>query len=50
MKRRRREKPMDSRKQALEWVEKNREAIVGFLQDLIRIPSVTGEEGAIQKW
>ncbi len=41
---------MDSRKQVLDWIEQNRDAIVGFLQDLIRIPSVTGEEGAIQKF
>jgi len=41
---------MDSRKQGLEWIDKNRNAIVGFLQDLIRIPSVTGEEGPIQQF
>jgi acetylornithine deacetylase len=44
------EKGMDSQKQVLDWIEKNRTAIVGFLQDLIRIPSVTGEEGPIQKF
>jgi acetylornithine deacetylase len=41
---------MDSRKQVLNWIEQNRNTIVGFLQDLIRIPSVTGEEGAIQEF
>ncbi len=41
---------MDSRKQVLNWIEQNRNTIVGFLQDLIRIPSVTGEEGLIQEF
>jgi len=41
---------MDSRKQVLNWIEQNRNIIVGFLQDLIRIPSVTGEEGPIQQF
>ena len=41
---------MDSQKQVLDWIDKNRNAIVGFLQDLIRIPSVTGEEGPIQQF
>jgi acetylornithine deacetylase len=41
---------MDSRKQVLNWVEQNRNTIVGFLQALIRIPSVTGEEGPIQEF
>jgi acetylornithine deacetylase len=41
---------MDSRKQVLNWIEQNRNTIVGFLQALIRIPSVTGEEGPIQEF
>src|SRR5512144_2338812 len=41
---------MDFQKQVLEWSDQNRNAIVSFLQDLIRIPSVTGEEGRIQQW
>lgn len=32
------------------WIEKERGRIVHFLQELIRIPSVTGEEGAIQEF
>lgn len=31
------------------WIDKNKETIVGFLQDLIRVPSVTGDEGPIQE-
>lgn len=31
------------------WIDKNQETIVGFLQDLIRVPSVTGDEGPIQE-
>ncbi len=30
-------------------IEENQTTIVGFLQDLIRVPSVTGEEGPIQQ-
>ena len=41
---------MNSRKQVLNWIEQNRNTIVGFLQALIRIPSVTGEEGPIQEF
>jgi acetylornithine deacetylase len=41
---------MDSHKQVLNWIEQNRNSIVGFLQDLVRIPSVTGEEGPIQEF
>jgi acetylornithine deacetylase len=41
---------MDSHKQALDWIEQNRNTIISFLQDLIRIPSVTGEEGPIQEF
>ena len=32
-----------------QWFEQNQSTIVGFLQDLIRVPSVTGEEGPIQR-
>ncbi len=32
----------------LNWIEREQEQIVRFLQELIRIPSVTGEEGKIQ--
>jgi acetylornithine deacetylase len=32
------------------WIEDNQSTIVSFLQELIRIPSVTGEEGPIQQF
>lgn len=35
---------------ALNWIAREQERIIGFLQELIRIPSVTGEEGEIQKF
>lgn len=35
---------------ALNWIVREQEGIVRFLQELIRIPSVTGEEGEIQKF
>lgn len=35
---------------ALNWIAREQERIVLFLQELIRIPSVTGEEGKIQKF
>ena len=41
---------MDPNQRIKEWVEQNRKSIVGFLQDLVRIPSVTGEEGKIQQF
>lgn len=37
-----------SREQAEAWVERNREDLVAFLQKLIQIPSVTGNEGPVQ--
>ncbi|NLC39054.1 MAG: ArgE/DapE family deacylase [Clostridia bacterium] len=33
-----------------QWIDENRTAVVSFLQDLIRFPSVTGEEGPIQQF
>ena len=36
------------REKALNWIEQEQQEIVRFLQELIRIPSVTGEEGEIQ--
>lgn len=30
------------------WIDENRDELIGFLQTLLRIPSVTGNEGAIQ--
>jgi len=39
---------MDYKKQLEQWFAENEETIVTFLQQLLRIPSVTGEEGPIQ--
>ena len=35
---------------ALNWIVREQERIIGFLQELIHIPSVTGEEEKIQKF
>ncbi len=32
-----------------QWIKQNKTTIVSFLQDIIRVPSVTGEEGPIQE-
>lgn len=40
---------MDHSQRINQWIERNQTTIVGFLQDLIRVPSVTGEEGPIQQ-
>jgi acetylornithine deacetylase len=44
------EKSMDHHGRIDRWVEQNQTTIVSFLQDLLRIPSVTGEEGPIQQF
>lgn len=31
------------------WIQEHQEEIIGFLSDMIRIPSVTGEEAQVQK-
>lgn len=41
---------MDYEKRLTEWVDRHKGEVAGFLQDLIRIPSVTGEEGPIQRF
>jgi len=41
---------MDSKKRVLTWIDRERDQIIGFLRDLIRIPSVTGQEGNIQQY
>lgn len=41
---------MDHYQRINQWIEQNKTTIVSFLQDLIRVPSVTGEEGPIQKF
>ncbi len=38
------------RKYLSSWVDDNRDLLIAFLQDLLRIPSVTGEEAAIQSF
>jgi acetylornithine deacetylase len=41
---------MDKKERLEQWFAKNEKTIVSFLQDLIRIPSVTGDEGPIQEF
>lgn len=38
------------KKQVLESIDNNKEEIINFLQDMIKIPSVTGEEGEVQRY
>lgn len=38
----------DARKKILETIDANRDKAIKFLQDMIKIPSVTGDEGKIQ--
>ena len=40
---------MDS-KHLSSWVDDNRDLLISFLQDILRIPSVTGDEAAIQSF
>jgi acetylornithine deacetylase len=40
----------DSREKLLQVVEQNRDKAIGFLRQMISIPSVTGDEAAIQKY
>jgi acetylornithine deacetylase len=41
---------MEPHEQVCAWIDRERDDIIGFLQQLIRIPSVTGEEGKIQRF
>ena len=41
---------MSGAAQVVKWIDDHRDEVVAFLQDLIRIPSVTGDEGAIQEF
>ena len=41
---------MDHSQRIDKWIEENRTTIISFLQDLIRIPSITGNEGPIQEF
>jgi acetylornithine deacetylase len=34
----------------LDWIDSNRDDAIGFLQDLVRMPSITGEEGPAQEY
>ena len=40
----------DAEKKVLAWIDGNREEVLRYLTDLVRIPSVTGEEGPVQKF
>lgn len=39
---------MDKRKQLLDLIDERRDEAVGFLRDMVQIPSVSGDEGPIQ--
>ncbi len=41
---------MDAKDRVIAWIDRERDQIIGFLGNLIRIPSVTGEEGKIQQF
>lgn len=41
---------MDKKKRLEQWFAENEGTIIEFLQELLRIPSVTGEEGPIQEF
>jgi acetylornithine deacetylase len=41
---------VDNTERVNQWVEQNHNVIIGFLQDLLRIPSVTGDEGPVQQF
>ena len=40
----------DAEKKVLSWIDGNREEVLRYVTDLVRIPSVTGEEGPVQKF
>ena len=41
---------MNFEKRVTEWIDRQKAEVVAFLQELVRIPSVTGEEGPIQQF
>ena len=41
---------MTQQQKVFAWLEENEQQVIGFLQDILRIPSVTGNEGEIQKF
>ena len=41
---------MELKNQLAEWMNRERDQIIEFLRDLIKFPSVTGEEGEIQQF
>jgi hypothetical protein len=43
-------KSMNFENRVTEWIDRQKDEVVAFLQELVRIPSVTGEEGPIQQF
>ena len=41
---------MNIENRVAEWIDRQKDEVVAFLQELVRIPSVTGEEGPIQQF
>jgi len=41
---------MNFENRVAEWIDRQKDEVVAFLQELVRIPSVTGEEGPIQQF
>lgn len=46
----RREQMIEDRKKILETIDGNHDGAIKFLQDIVAIPSVTGDEGKIQSF
>ena len=45
-----RDQMLDDRKKILETIDGNHKKAIKFLQDIVAIPSVTGDEGKIQAY
>lgn len=41
---------MDANKKIEQWIDENEDSLIGFLQTILRIPSVTGNEASIQEF
>jgi acetylornithine deacetylase len=41
---------MEDENRVAEWVDRRKSEVIAFLQELVRVPSVTGEEGPIQRF
>lgn len=39
-----------SREKVTAWIEEHQDEVIGFLRDIVRIPSVTGNEGPVQDY